>query len=157
MRAHACVRAGVRCHAVRFVCLLPPQDCEASLRELNAAITRTERSAFDGEYVTDDVGAEYLARLHDERCGAKRRTEDGGPGAAGSVGDTDAQRRVRPCSSASAPALPSPAEDRPQAIVRAALQTIAGKALSVEMTMETRLSGAIAPELAAALSSGVAR
>ena len=135
----------MRCHAVLF-CFFPPQDCEASLRELNAAITRTERSAFDGEYVTDDVGAEYLARLHDERRGAKRRTEDGGPGATGPVGDTDAQRRVRPCGTASAPALPAE-EDRPQAIVRAALQKIAGKALSVEMTMEARLSGAITPEL----------
>jgi hypothetical protein len=122
------------------------QECEESLRELNPAITRTERSAFNGEYVTDDVSTEYLATLHDERRGAKRRSSDGDPGA-GFVGGTDTQSRVRPCSSASAPtlALHSLAEDRPQAIVQAALQKIAGKALSAEMTMEARLSGAVTP------------
>jgi len=46
------------------------EDLEQSIRDLNPAMTRFESSCFNGEYVTGDIDAEYLARLSQTRGAA---------------------------------------------------------------------------------------
>ncbi|CAB3679065.1 MAG: amidophosphoribosyltransferase [Achromobacter pulmonis] len=54
------------------------QDMQQSLRDLNPKLTRFEASCFDGEYITGDITAEYLARL-----GQSRGESGDGEGASG--------------------------------------------------------------------------
>lgn len=53
-------------------------DMQQSVRDLNPRMTRFEASCFDGEYVTGDITAEYLARLGQSRSEAGQ--EEGASG-----------------------------------------------------------------------------
>jgi amidophosphoribosyltransferase len=43
------------------------QDMQQAVRDINPKLSRFEASCFDGEYVTGDITAEYLARLGQSR------------------------------------------------------------------------------------------
>jgi amidophosphoribosyltransferase len=53
-------------------------DMQQSVRDLNPKMSRFEASCFDGEYVTGDITAEYLARLGQSR--AEPGQEEGASG-----------------------------------------------------------------------------
>jgi len=55
------------------------QDLEAlkaDVRRANPAITQFETSCFDGNYITGDVSAEYLAQLESQRDGSQMQREE---------------------------------------------------------------------------------
>lgn len=54
------------------------QDMQQAVRDLNPKLSRFEASCFDGEYITGDITAEYLARL-----GQSRAESGDGEGASG--------------------------------------------------------------------------
>lgn len=54
------------------------QDMQQAVRDLNPKLSRFEASCFDGEYITGDITAEYLARL-----GQSRGESGDGEGASG--------------------------------------------------------------------------
>ncbi|KOF52682.1 MULTISPECIES: amidophosphoribosyltransferase [unclassified Achromobacter] len=53
-------------------------DMQQAVRDINPALTRFEASCFDGEYVTGDITAEYLARLGQSRADAGTDEPPGG-------------------------------------------------------------------------------
>ena len=53
-------------------------DMQQAVRDLNPKLSRFEASCFDGEYITGDITAEYLARL-----GQSRAESGDGEGASG--------------------------------------------------------------------------
>ncbi|WP_348995102.1 amidophosphoribosyltransferase [Achromobacter sp. HNDS-1] len=55
-----------------------PHDMQQAVRDLNPKLSRFEASCFDGEYITGDITAEYLARL-----GQSRAEPGDGEGASG--------------------------------------------------------------------------
>ena len=53
-------------------------DMQQAVRDVNPALSRFEASCFDGEYVTGDITAEYLARLGQSRGQASDGESAGG-------------------------------------------------------------------------------
>ena len=54
------------------------RDMQQAVRDVNPALSRFEASCFDGEYVTGDITAEYLARLGQSRGQASDGESAGG-------------------------------------------------------------------------------
>ncbi|KDB93236.1 phosphoribosyl transferase domain protein [Bordetella bronchiseptica D989] len=54
------------------------QDMQQAVRDINPRLSRFEASCFDGEYVTGDITAEYLARLGQSRDSSAGDEEAGG-------------------------------------------------------------------------------
>lgn len=52
------------------------EDLKKSCQEGNPHVRDFECSAFDGRYVTGDVGADYLARLSMARSDASKRQQE---------------------------------------------------------------------------------
>ncbi len=53
-------------------------DMQQAVRDINPALKRFEASCFDGEYITGDITAEYLARLGQSRDSSAGEEEAGG-------------------------------------------------------------------------------
>lgn len=51
---------------------------QQAVRDINPRLSRFEASCFDGEYVTGDITAEYLARLGQSRDSSAGDEEAGG-------------------------------------------------------------------------------